>query len=157
MPLLRKCCHAPRRDQIEQEHLLFQACKKIVVERSERLGKMLADYEGDINLPASIPLPLGILIGALFRRVDQFTPNLTWRTETWSWLVPVVGLVVVGVLLFALDESRAAEERVGFEAFLTLEETSIGKATRPTGALDARERAGSAHRGTRRSGRHGRR
>ena len=111
-----------------REGVVFELCKRIVLERSDRLGKKLEDYEAEINLLGSVPLPLSILTVAFFLRAHQFADvHFSGTALTWSWLVPIVCLAIVCVALFTLGESRAAEKRVCFEAFLALEKATGGE------------------------------
>lgn len=106
----------------EESHL-FELCKKIIVERSERLGKELEEREGDINLVASIPLPLILLTVAVAQRASELTTlNLRWDSTTWCWLIPATGFAVVCVLLIQVYEMMESERRACFEIFLTLTE-----------------------------------
>lgn len=109
-PIANKCL-ATNNLQGEPE-LLFAFCKKIIILQSDRLGKMLDEVEGDINLLASLPLPLTVLTAALIR--------LFRHSPAWCGATILLGLVLVCLLLVQLREVIQGEKRTCFEMFLIL-------------------------------------
>ncbi len=95
--------------------LTFLFCKRTIVERSARLADELEGIEADINLLATLPLPL-----AFFTLALAYRAFMSWQPAVLCLLVLLLGFALICLALVQLQDMQEGEKTVCFEIFLVL-------------------------------------